>query len=40
MKDKTGFLQSEVEEIAQTAVKIDRLLTQAKDMGHQAQENV
>jgi predicted ATP-grasp superfamily ATP-dependent carboligase len=32
MTDETGMMKSEIQTVAETAVKIDRLLTQAKDM--------
>jgi hypothetical protein len=32
MPGETGMMKSEIQTVAETAVKIDRLLTQAKDM--------
>jgi predicted ATP-grasp superfamily ATP-dependent carboligase len=38
MKGKTGEIKSQVKEIAETAVRIDRLLTEAKDMAIRLKE--
>jgi predicted ATP-grasp superfamily ATP-dependent carboligase len=38
MKGKTGEIKSQVQEIAETAVRIDRLLTEAKDMAIKLKE--
>jgi|HubBroStandDraft_6_1064221.scaffolds.fasta_scaffold4705673_2 hypothetical protein len=38
MTSETGKMQSEIQAVAETAVRIDRLLTQAKDMAIKLKE--